>query len=34
VPAFHDRLLADGPLPLSVLDRVLTGWVDGLVVSR
>jgi uncharacterized protein (DUF885 family) len=29
---FHDRLLANGPLPLTVLDRVLAGWVDGQVV--
>lgn len=26
IRAFHDRLLCDGPLPLSVLDRVLARW--------
>ena len=29
IRAFHDRLLCDGPLPLSVLDRVLAGWAEG-----
>jgi uncharacterized protein (DUF885 family) len=27
-PGFHDRLLADGSLPMTVLDRVMTAWVD------
>jgi uncharacterized protein (DUF885 family) len=28
IRAFHDRLLADGSLPMTVLDRVMTAWVD------
>jgi len=27
--AFHDRILADGPLPLSVLTTRVTAWIDG-----
>jgi uncharacterized protein (DUF885 family) len=30
IRAFHDRLLADGPLPLTVLDRVMAGWAASL----
>jgi uncharacterized protein (DUF885 family) len=28
IRAFHDRLLADGSLPMTVLDQVISGWVD------
>jgi uncharacterized protein (DUF885 family) len=29
VRAFHDRLLADGQLPLALLEKNLRAWVDG-----
>ena len=28
IRAFHDRLLGDGSLPMTVLDQVMTAWVD------
>jgi uncharacterized protein (DUF885 family) len=29
IRAFHDLLLGGGPLPVSVLDEVVTAWVDA-----
>jgi uncharacterized protein (DUF885 family) len=29
IRAFHDLLLGGGPLPMSVLDEVVTAWVDA-----
>jgi uncharacterized protein (DUF885 family) len=29
VRAFHDRLLADGQLPLALLEKNIRAWVDG-----
>ena len=29
VRAFHDRLLADGQLPLALLEKNMRAWVDG-----
>jgi uncharacterized protein (DUF885 family) len=29
IRAFHDLVLGGGPLPMSVLDQVVTGWVDA-----
>jgi uncharacterized protein (DUF885 family) len=29
IRVFHDRLLGDGALPLSVLDEAMTGWLDS-----
>ena len=29
LPAFHDRLLASGPVPLATLRRAIAGWATG-----
>jgi uncharacterized protein (DUF885 family) len=29
IRAFHDLVLGGGPLPLSVLDEVVTGWANA-----
>ena len=33
IRAFHDRLLADGSLPMTVLDQVMTAWADEVEVA-
>ncbi len=32
IRAFHDLVLAGGPLPLAVLDEVVTAWSASAVV--
>lgn len=29
IKAFHDQVIGNGPLPLAVLDEVVTGWVSS-----
>jgi hypothetical protein len=29
IRAFHDRLLTDGPMPLSILEQRVDSWIAG-----
>jgi uncharacterized protein (DUF885 family) len=34
IKAFHDTVLGSGALPLPLLDRVVTSWVEGLASGQ
>ena len=34
IKGFHDTVLGNGPLPLSVLDEVVSGWADNVSASH